>query len=330
MEKSLESFMSGLIDYAGLFPPANLPLNEAILNYSKYIRSNYKWMLSKFILPVKLLGRLEFYMNEFTENFPLRLAILAEYSKDEESFIESFHLLLKQINTFKSKYNQKVTFEVIELKIPNDVLDQGLKVIKAFIASIRKKIEEQEISLSVFYEVPFTDFWNKHFLDTIIAISEDNTKINLSKSYLSGGLKIRTGGVEKELFPEPFQLAEIIQSCVNTEVSFKATAGLHHPFRHFNREVDTKMHGFINMFGAGILAKKFNLARQIILEILINEDPNNFNFSGEKFRWKEFEIEFDEIEFERNNFAIGYGSCSLIEPIDDLREVNLLNGELQA
>jgi hypothetical protein len=30
MKESLRTFMDGLIDYAGLFPPAKLPLNEAI------------------------------------------------------------------------------------------------------------------------------------------------------------------------------------------------------------------------------------------------------------------------------------------------------------
>ena len=30
MKESLRTFMNGLIDYAGLFPPADLPLNEAI------------------------------------------------------------------------------------------------------------------------------------------------------------------------------------------------------------------------------------------------------------------------------------------------------------
>jgi hypothetical protein len=31
--KSLQAFLSHLIDYAGLFPPAALPLPEAIANY---------------------------------------------------------------------------------------------------------------------------------------------------------------------------------------------------------------------------------------------------------------------------------------------------------
>ena len=37
MKESLRTFMHGLIDYAGLFPPANLPLNEAIDDYIKHL-----------------------------------------------------------------------------------------------------------------------------------------------------------------------------------------------------------------------------------------------------------------------------------------------------
>ena len=39
MKESLRAFMEGLIDYAGLFPPAELPLNEAINEYILQLKS---------------------------------------------------------------------------------------------------------------------------------------------------------------------------------------------------------------------------------------------------------------------------------------------------
>ena len=50
MKESLRTFMNGLIDYAGLFPPADLPLNEAIEEYVSQLISDNCAMLSRFII----------------------------------------------------------------------------------------------------------------------------------------------------------------------------------------------------------------------------------------------------------------------------------------
>ncbi len=36
MSQAIHTLMTGLIDYAGLFPPAGLPMREAVGNYAKY------------------------------------------------------------------------------------------------------------------------------------------------------------------------------------------------------------------------------------------------------------------------------------------------------
>ena len=40
MKNSLQTLMNGLIDYAGLFPPAKLPLNEAVAEYISHFKDN--------------------------------------------------------------------------------------------------------------------------------------------------------------------------------------------------------------------------------------------------------------------------------------------------
>jgi len=40
-----------LIDYAGMFPPASLSLEDAVRNYEEYARGEYAWMLGRFIVP---------------------------------------------------------------------------------------------------------------------------------------------------------------------------------------------------------------------------------------------------------------------------------------
>jgi hypothetical protein len=51
MTKSLRALLEGLIDYAGLFPPAALSMQDAVRNYARYREGEYAWALGKFIVP---------------------------------------------------------------------------------------------------------------------------------------------------------------------------------------------------------------------------------------------------------------------------------------
>src|SRR5271170_46363 len=48
-----------LIDYAGLFPPASLSMAHSIANYEAYSRSEWNWILGRFIVPVARIGEFE-------------------------------------------------------------------------------------------------------------------------------------------------------------------------------------------------------------------------------------------------------------------------------
>jgi hypothetical protein len=49
--KSLRALLDGLIDYAGLFPPAALSMQDAVRNYARYREEAYAWALGKFVVP---------------------------------------------------------------------------------------------------------------------------------------------------------------------------------------------------------------------------------------------------------------------------------------
>src|SRR3954468_24709229 len=55
---TLRALVAGLVDYAGLFPPASLGMAEAAANYSSYLASSEAWMLGRFVVPVARLGEL--------------------------------------------------------------------------------------------------------------------------------------------------------------------------------------------------------------------------------------------------------------------------------
>ena len=63
--KTIRFLFENLIDYAGLFPPAELTMAEAARNYAAYRQSEHSWILGKFIVPVSRLDEFEQAAAEF-------------------------------------------------------------------------------------------------------------------------------------------------------------------------------------------------------------------------------------------------------------------------
>jgi hypothetical protein len=51
LARSLQTLLTHLIDYAGVFPPASLSMEEALANYARYRQGEHAWMLGRFIVP---------------------------------------------------------------------------------------------------------------------------------------------------------------------------------------------------------------------------------------------------------------------------------------
>jgi len=64
LARSAKALFSGLIDYAGLFPPAALPMADAVRKYDAYRRGEHAWMLGRFVVPVAKIG-------EVPDDFPI-------------------------------------------------------------------------------------------------------------------------------------------------------------------------------------------------------------------------------------------------------------------
>jgi hypothetical protein len=58
MPPTLHALLEGVLDYAGLFPPAKLPMPDAVRNYLAYRTSAQSWVLGGFVCPVSRLEEL--------------------------------------------------------------------------------------------------------------------------------------------------------------------------------------------------------------------------------------------------------------------------------
>ncbi len=84
------------------------------------------------------------------------------------------------------------------------------------------------------------------------------------------------------------------------------------------------MHGFINVFVAAIIAY-YGATEEEVLAVLNEHDPTAFRWSRHALAWRDQELSAEQIREARENFAIGFGSCSFTEPIADLLDLGWLS-----
>ncbi len=307
MKQSLLAFMAGLIDYAGIFPPANLPLNEAIANYAAYLRHPDRWMLSRFILPAARLAQLTpDNLDLFDADHPLSLSLLGRGGDGGDEFLRGLRADLEALAAFHARGLSKVTCDMYEVRLP------AVDDLPGLLAAAQSLL--QEVGLRPFYEIPFDAAWDARLQPTIAAIGAHNARLQDQ-----AGFKLRSGGVVPDAFPSLVQVVRAILACRDAQVPLKATAGLHHPFRHFSAEVNAPMHGFINLFGAAILAHVHRLTADEAVPILADENPASFTFQDTHFAWGSLAATTAEIAALRQSTLLSFGSCSFDEPRHDLQ-----------
>ena len=332
MKGSLKTFMKSLIDYAGLFPPAKLPLKDAIKEYAQLLESENSWMLGRFIIPISNLNELDEFLPLFKDTGPLRLSVLGGGGESEKEYLKNIKENVSNIKNYRQKHGDKIEIEVIECKMPTVPLTE--ETVNQATATLN---QNNLYHFPEFNELPYvginysTDEDESDWDDNILPTIELLSKID------NAGMKLRCGGITKEAFPSVEQVAAMIQTCAIKKIPLKFTAGLHHPIRHFADEYDEYMHGFINTFTASIFASTFPIPKTdqekfrmfILLSHMIDDQtPENFSFEEEKIIWQvrddretTFELTSENITNARKENAISYGSCSFEEPIDDLTEL---------
>lgn len=321
-KRSLTAFTERLIDYAGLFPPASLNLDKAFKNYLSYNNGKYSTMLYRFICPFTQMTQLkDLLVKEENGSDKIHISAISSGGISLSDFKLKFESDLRIWNDFKSDPNINADINSLEAKLPEEVFNStDNKVLKGLIDNITERVRI-EISNPVFtFFEGVTDPKSSHIAESVIdSVSNHNLK------GINCGFKLRTGGVTADSFPASEEIAYCIRTCLDKKVPMKFTAGLHHPFRHYDLTIGTMMHGFINVFAAGIIAMRHDISNKGIEEILNDEDPEDFIFTDDHFSWKDWKAEINDVEYARKNLVLSFGSCSFDEPVDDLISLNLLN-----
>lgn len=319
MVKPLYTLLYRIIDYAGMFPPANLELTKAFDNFKDYVAGEHSWLLNRFIIPVTQLNDFaELYrQNEYKNIF---FSYLLSKIDNKREFFLTLEDELKAIQNFEKLFPSPSNGSLyFELTCPREIVDGNKQSLRDFVKNTTRAIANtRNTTYKVFYELPVVKFDETMFRYFIEYLAIEN--LNGYPTHF----KLRAGGTRKEHFPSSETVAKVLLALKEFGVGFKATAGLHHPFKYFDSKLETKVHGFLNLFSAAALVYIYPLDFESLFILLDEANEKNFVFSESEINYRNWEIGLAEIEKVRKEFAFSYGSCSFIEPVDDLKKLQLL------
>ena len=129
---ALRAFMSGSIDYAGLFPPASLQLEPALMNYATYLSGDDAWMLSTFVLPLARFADAAWFLSEFNQEKPLRISVLGPKTMNATDFQEELKNIRKGVREFVSESHGVVQIEQLEMPLPSGVTPEANGDLRSF------------------------------------------------------------------------------------------------------------------------------------------------------------------------------------------------------
>jgi hypothetical protein len=278
--RSVEVLLSGIVDYAGTFPPARLKTTSAEAEYASCRAGADHWLVGAFVIAADHLTQLDPATRPLsvviTETVPAALARLWSGARQE-------------------------TISAVEFR----------PVPPAVIAGLAAEVPAQ---VRAFFEVPADDDMDRR-LDAIAACG--------------AAAKIRTGGVTHDAFPDAAAVDGFLRACAERGVAAKATAGLHHALAgdysltYDPHSASGPMFGFLNISVAAALVHQ-RRPRKDVLNALGESSATAFRFDDDGVEWRGDRITIDQLRTMRQRLFRSFGSCSLREPVEDLKRLRLL------
>lgn len=291
----------GLIDYAGLFPPAAKTMDAAVAEYAQLRSGRARWIVGKFLCRASELEALAAAAVHHMTNGaqPWEVGAIFDMGPGAGAML---------VNDFQSEMSPALAVSSVEAKTPRSDAEA--------IATTIESVGSLESETSIFVEIVRGENIN----DQIDAIAA-----NLRSRGRTGGAKLRCGGLQQKDFPSVDDVTEFLWSASHERLPFKATAGLHQPVRHFDADLGVWRHGFVNFLVASVACA--DGAERATVEAIVEEpDPEAFAISAAAVRWRDLHLPGSAIRRSRREGFIAFGSCDLDEPISALADLGFLGG----
>lgn len=218
MPTILRTSLDGLFDDAGLFPPAQRPMAEAMLAHADARSGAHARFVGPFLCPA---GRLDELAACAAGGVPLpeRLSVVL-YPGDEH--------------------------------LRRSLARPGVVQVEAQLGT---RLPEDVLHLRQYFEIPPAGDVRLHVLKVSDRRRSERTRGGDDHMLADRpGVKVRCGGPTPDTVPSVERLAAVVHQCAAESVVLKATAGLHRAFRHRDEATGTWQHGFVNLLAAATAA----------------------------------------------------------------------------
>jgi hypothetical protein len=302
--QAIQTLLRASIDYAGLFPPAALDMASAVHNYARYQSSEDAWALGRFIVPATRLSELETaaatYLSAPTSHRWQIGALIGSDLGPDLQLITAFN------RRPAGRPEGGAVVDSVEVKGSSD-------------SAIEETMSQIPRHLQAYVEIP---------------IEEDPTDLIAAIGRQGGRAKVRTGGVTREAFPRSTDLVRFMARCIDANVAFKCTAGLHHALGAEYRltyapdSPSGVMFGFLNVFLTATLLRS-GLSASEAEPVLEESSPKAFQVGEREISWRGHRLDTAALKAARERTIISFGSCSFTEPLEDLQALRSLEPRAQ-
>jgi hypothetical protein len=271
-----------LVDDAAMFPPGDLPPAEALAAHDRHRQAPYRDLVGPFVCTDDQLTTVAGQAAGLAQR-PLQVAVVITGGAGGIEPVVRYGDRSPDVT---------VTAVEVRLRAEEDLSRNALRVVRA----CDDCMDEE----NAFIEIGLEGAWERA-LDVVA-----------DAGYAA---KLRTGGLDRSLFPSASQVAAFITACLDREVSFKCTAGLHHAIRHTAHDTGFEHHGFLNV----LLATRACLdgaSHDAVIAVLEDRD-------GARLAAQARELSPEQAAGTRRWFT-SFGSCSIDEPRRDLIDLDLL------
>lgn len=318
---ALKTLMMRSLDYAGVFPPAKLPLNDAVSEFVACLRDENAWLIARFVLPVGQISEFAQVAHPaLTEaassHQPWHVTGLLRTKPSIDDALAQLRADVELLRGFAHAHPSAIVVDSCELPLPDEVLNShDQEIARGFLAEAERVFDEAQLAGALFWEVNLA----KSFEHIALAVRQSN---HLTSGRM--GLKFRTGGLTADAIVSPAHLARAFRVAQQERIPFKLTAGLHLALRHFDAAVGGELFGFLNTFSAAVLGWKHELSETELRLLLEEKNPAAFELTEQGLKWKNYQVSIADIRAIRADGLRSFGSCSFHEPIDDLKSLKLL------
>jgi hypothetical protein len=288
------TYLHGLVDDAAIFPPGNAPLDEAVRAHGEHRQAPYAALVGPLVVGEDRLPQLLELAPDPAAGQRLAVAVVVSGGAGA----------LEPAVRWAAR-SEALQLGGLELALRDSATGELAHNARRVVTAVDQLVSSGDLGedVPVYVEMPRL-YGSPPTPDWFGALDE------LAAAELR--LKLRTGGEHPDAVPAPHELAGCIDAALDREMPFKCTAGLHHAVRHPDADLGVDRHGFLNV----LVATRRSLdgdAVDAVAGVLTETDGTVLAQASDEAG----------LTSARRWFR-SFGSCSIIEPVDDLTALGLL------